>query len=196
MKQLEVREPLTYRHMMEADLLFVGQRVGVSIVSLQIKPWNKQSIMGHQPRQQNESDGVLLHCYLRIRSRGSRQVPNYRKFLKGAGNKASLANYISLYILEHATEYIPNGKSIILAGGFSEGTLVKEAAPSGVSSIERLYSNQEEADTRMILHASSLSRDHERIIIQCDDTDVLALLVYYFSRGHLTDHVYMYAGHS
>ena len=73
---------------------------------------------------------------------------------------------------------------------------MKEATPSGVSSIERLYSNQEEADTRMILHASSLSRDHERIIIQCDDTDVVVLLVYYFSRGHLTDHVYMYAGHS
>jgi len=44
---------------------------------------------------------------------GSRQVPNYLKFLKGVGNKASLANYISLYILEHATAYIPNGISII-----------------------------------------------------------------------------------
>ena len=73
---------------------------------------------------------------------------------------------------------------------------MNEATPSVVSSIERLYSNQEEADTRMILQASSLSRDHEKIIIQCDDTDVLVLLVYYFSRGHLSDHVYMYAGHS
>ena len=148
--------------------------------------------MGHQSRKKNES-ATLLPTY---QIQGSRQVPYYCKFLKGASNKASLANYISLYILEHTTEYIPNGKSIILAGGFSEGMPVKEATPSGVSSIERLYSNQEEADTRMILHASSLSRDHERIIIQCDDTHVLVLLVYYFSRGHLTDHVYMFAGHS
>ena len=73
---------------------------------------------------------------------------------------------------------------------------MKEATPSGVSSIERVYSNQEEADMRMIIHASSLSRDLERIIIRCDDTYVLVLLVYYFSKGHLTDHVYMYAGHS
>ena len=73
---------------------------------------------------------------------------------------------------------------------------MKEATSSGVSSIEGLYSNQEEANTRMILLTSSLSRDHERIIIRCDDTDVLVLLVYYFSRGHSTDHVYMYAGHS
>ena len=72
---------------------------------------------------------------------------------------------------------------------------MKEATPSVVSSIARLYSNQEEADTPMILHASSLSRDHEKIIIQCDDTDILVLLVYYFSRGHLSGHVYMYAGH-
>ena len=46
MKQLEEREPLMYRHMMEGGLLlFVGQRVGFSNVSLQIKPWNKQSIV-------------------------------------------------------------------------------------------------------------------------------------------------------
>ncbi len=34
------------------------------------------------------------------------------------------------------------------------------------------------------------------IIIRSDDTDVLLLSVYYFSRGQLTDHLYMYAGHS
>ena len=48
----------------------------------------------------------------------------------------------------------------------------------------------------MILHACSLANDADRIIIRCDDTDVLVLLVYYFSRGQLNEHVYMYAGHS
>ncbi len=45
MKQLEEREPPMYRHMVcvggGGGLLFVGQRLGFSIVSLQIKPWNK-----------------------------------------------------------------------------------------------------------------------------------------------------------
>ena len=50
MKQLEEREPLMYRHMMERGLLFVGQRVGFSIVSLQIKPWNKQPIVKQRAR--------------------------------------------------------------------------------------------------------------------------------------------------
>ena len=51
-----------------------------------------------------------------------------------------------------------------------------------------VYSNTEEADTWMILHASSLSRQIGRIIIHSDDTDVLLLSVFYFTRGHLTDH--------
>ena len=41
-----------------------------------------------------------------------------------------------------------------------------------------------------------LSRDHSRIIIRCDDTDVLVLLVYYWSRRALVDELYMHAGHS
>ncbi len=100
---------------------------------------------------------------------GSRPVPNYRSFLKWVGNKASLANFISTYIQEHAAEHIPNGKAIILAGGFSDGKLVNAVTPSGVSSLSSLYSNHEEADTRMILHACSLAKDHDRIIVRCDD---------------------------
>ena len=80
-----------------------------------------------------------------------------------------------------------------MAGGFSERKLVKAITPSVVSSLDSLYSNHEEADTLMIL---SLSKDHGRIIIRNDDTDDLVSLVYYFSLGQLTDHVYMYAGHS
>jgi len=58
------------------------------------------------------------------------------------------------------------------------------------------YSNQDEADTQIILHDCCLSKNYDRIVIQTDDTDVLVLLVYYCSKGELADHVYMYAGHS
>ena len=54
-----------------------------------------------------------------------RPVPNYHTFLKEIGNKANVTNYTSNYILENAREQIPHGKSIILAGGFSIGKLVK-----------------------------------------------------------------------
>ena len=45
------------------------------------------------------------------------------------------------------------------------------------SCVEGIYSNQEEADRRMILHASCLSKAHGRIIICCDDTEVLVLSI-------------------
>jgi len=37
---------------------------------------------------------------------------------------------------------------------------------------------------------------HTRVIIRCDDTDVLVLLLHYYSKGHLNGEVYMHAGHS
>ncbi|KAG1661418.1 Ubiquitin carboxyl-terminal hydrolase 45 [Nymphon striatum] len=51
-------------------------------------------------------------------------------------------------------------------------------------------------DSEIILHAISLSRDHSRVIVRCDDTDVLVLLIYYSSREQLAEKVYMYTGHS
>ena len=127
---------------------------------------------------------------------GNRQVPNYRKFLRASCNKANLAEYICNYIIEHVAEYLSYDTSVVLAGGFREATLVKSVSTSTVANLENLYCNQEEADTRMIFHACYLSQEHGRVIVHCDDIDVLVLLVHYHSRGYLSDQVYMYAGHS
>jgi hypothetical protein len=124
-----------------------------------------------------------------------RQVPNYRQFLKNSGNKASLANFICQHVCENVGDKLPTGTSIVLAGGFSEGEVVKHVTETGVSPLDNLFSLQEEADTRILLHAVYLS-DHSRIIIRCDDTDVLVLLIYYWSKGLLSPEVYMHAGHS
>ena len=37
---------------------------------------------------------------------------------------------------------------------------------------------------------------HKRVIVRCDDTDVLVLLIHYYDKGMLADEVFMYAGHS
>lgn len=48
---------------------------------------------------------------------------------------------------------------------------------SGVNCLTDLYSDQEEADTRLVLHAIHLAESHSHVIVKCDDTDVLVLLV-------------------
>jgi hypothetical protein len=123
-------------------------------------------------------------------------VPNYRLFLKGSANKAALAAFVCESIAASAPAHLEQNKAIILAGGFANGETVKSIMNSGVVTIPHLFSTQEEADTRIILHSIDLARTHCRVIVRCDDTDVLVLLLYYFGRGLLADEVFMHAGHS
>ena len=44
-----------------------------------------------------------------------------------------------------------------------------------------LFSDYEEADTRLLLHAQHASQEYERIIIQSPDTDVAVLCAAHFS---------------
>ena len=67
---------------------------------------------------------------------------------------------------------------------------------SGVDKLTDLYIDQEEADTRLVLHAIYLAESHSRVVIRCDDTDVLVLLVYYSSEGMFgSSTVFMHSGH-
>ena len=128
--------------------------------------------------------------------KGNIDVPNYTGFLKFSANKESLAAFLSEYICENGQEVLSRDTSIVLAGGFADGEVVKVVHGEGVSCLEELESTQKEVDTRLLLHSIVLSRDHSRIIVRCDDTDVLVLLLYYSSKGMLANEVYMHAGHS
>ena len=65
----------------------------------------------------------------------------------------------------------------------------------GKRDLDRLFSTNKEADTRMLLHAIALALFHENFIIKSDDTDVLILLLYYQSKDKLPPLTYMHAGH-
>ena len=117
--------------------------------------------------------------------------------MQSSKNKAGLAVLISDYFVSHAPEKMTDGTCITLAGGFQEGEKVQTVDRAGVIDVPDLHSTQEEADTRMILHAVKLTAtgSYARITIRSDDTDVLMLLLYYKSLGKLGPDVYMHAGH-
>ncbi|MGH0162910.1 UNVERIFIED_CONTAM: hypothetical protein FKN15_043835 [Acipenser sinensis] len=123
---------------------------------------------------------------------GARIVPNYKLFLKGSANKATLAEFVSKYLASQAPAHLPEAKSIVIAGGFADGKRVMHLTYSGGAALENMFSTQEEADTRMVLHAISLSKDHYRVIVLCDDTDVLIILIYYFCQGLLAQETNIY----
>lgn len=124
---------------------------------------------------------------------GNRQVP---KFLKSGQNKAALIYFLDKScIKDHASDRIPEEQTLVIAGGYPNRELVREISSQGTRDLEALFSNHDEADTRMILHTTHLST-FPRTIVRCDDKDVLILLLYYQSRGQLSKDVYMHTGHS
>lgn len=127
---------------------------------------------------------------------GQRTVPNYRKFLKNATNKSELTDFLCIYLSEHVQSQLRENESVTLAGGFTDGLLVILVDQRGVREVPELFSTHEEADTRLLLHAIHLARSHSRVIVRCDDTDVLVLLIYYCGEGMFeSTKVYMNAGH-
>ncbi len=127
--------------------------------------------------------------------KGGRTVPNYRKFLKNSANKASLAVFVSEFILLRK-EFLIGGQKLIIAGGFVDGCMTKCINESTVSDLTDLFSSHEEADTRMVLHAIHFSERYDRVVIRSDDTDVMVLLLYYANSAMLKSSVYMEAGHN
>ena len=128
---------------------------------------------------------------------GSRTVPNYRSFLNSAGNKASLAAFVCDFLLAKSPRTLLEGQQLFLAGGFKDGQVVICVEKNRSFEALDLFSTHEEADTRLVLHATDihLRKSHERVIIRCDDTDVLVILLFYCSKNMLPGLVYMHAGH-
>ncbi|KAF3842504.1 hypothetical protein F7725_024455, partial [Dissostichus mawsoni] len=112
---------------------------------------------------------------------GHTKLPNYRRYLSRSGNEALLSAFVSNYITRTGRCRLTEDQTIILAGGFEDTEETKTILKDRVESLVDLMSDQEEADTRIVLHAIHLAKTYKRVIIKCDDTDVLVLLLYYAS---------------
>ena len=92
---------------------------------------------------------------------GRRRVPNYRKCMKNATNKSALAEFICVYLTDSAPQILKEHQWLMLARGFTNGLLVKVVE-----------------HTIILLHTIDLATTHSMIIVRCDYTDVLVLLIY------------------
>ena len=91
-------------------------------------------------------------------------------------------------------------QSLYLAGLISNPETVKMLNQNGMIDCSCLASTQEEADTRIIVHALYSDKLYQennvqgRIIVKCPDTDVLVLLVHYFSKMKNTSGLWFQTG--
>ena len=72
--------------------------------------------------------------------------PEWSNFMTLEDDKADLALLLSNYLIDHS----PSDQTIVVAGGFSEATIVKFSDP--MLDLSMLEADHEEADTRLILH--------------------------------------------
>ena len=73
----------------------------------------------------------------------------------------------------------PHSKVIVAASGFSNEETV-ESSHSDIIDNEPLEARHEETDTRIVLNCVKNLTD--KIVVQCRDTDVIALLLGHFHR--------------
>ena len=184
-------DDLGYRVLQRMGMLMTGE-LAVTSVTLVFDRYDNPDSIKQMERARLEA-GETTPTYV---IQGSNKVPNYRNFLKSYKNKATLVEFLCNYIMLNGPAMLEDGQSIILAGGLKDGKDVKVVQHSGVTDSPELASTHG-ADTRMVLHTISLADKYSRIIVQCDDTDVLVLLIHYCGKGMFgNSSVYMHAGHA
>jgi hypothetical protein len=112
---------------------------------------------------------------IRQQVNSSAPVPrNWHKFLRCDDNKTALFRFIAE---EMCTKPLADGKLLIGTHGFN----VKSSHVYNMSSLEPC--TQEEADTRMILHAAEMVKaGYSRILIRTVDTDVVVFTIAFYRK--------------
>jgi hypothetical protein len=94
-----------------------------------------------------------------------RVIPDWKKFISSGENKQSLIRFLGDYIVKHINQNssLQEGQSLYLAGLFPNPETVKMLKQNGMLDCSCLVSTQEEADTRIILHALYSDKLNKRI---------------------------------
>ena len=111
------------------------------------------------------------------------KVTDMKKIMTSSKCKSQIASFYTKYISEQAHDLIPSSVSVFVSGGMEEKVL--KIKNDCISYVQELESNQEEADTRMLLHVKHCRNlAAKRIVLFSPDTDVLLLLLHhYFDLG-------------
>jgi hypothetical protein len=128
-----------------------------------------------------------------------RVIPDWKQFISsGEAIIRFLGDYIAKRIRQNSS--LQEGQSLYLAGLFSNPETVKMLNQNGMSDCSCLASTQEEADTRIILHALYSDKLYQennvqgRIVVKSPDTDVLVHLVHYFPTMKNTSELWFQTG--
>ena len=115
----------------------------------------------------------------------STPVPKqWDKYITNPKNKKNLCDFLTKSMCSLGKARLPANPRLIIGGGLKDGErCVEITRANDYHELSDLQSNQEEADTRMLLHAkhAASERQEVNIVIQSPDTDVLVLCAAHFN---------------
>ena len=108
---------------------------------------------------------------------GTTKLPSsWDNFISVNANKVDLIRYLTTELLPSASK-LRARRELIVAGGSVDPKIVVSSCQGN---LPHLQSNQEEADTRLILHAKeAVLIGFLKIIVICKDTDVFVLFIHH-----------------
>ena len=113
----------------------------------------------------------------------STPVPKqWGKYISNPQNKVNLCDYLTKSLCKLGQERLPENKKLVIGGGLKDGERCVVVTRGQCCDMPDLKSDQEEADTRLLLHAKYASTPETRIVIHSPDTDVLVLSAAHFDR--------------
>ena len=110
-------------------------------------------------------------------------APDPKSFFSVSQNKAALLQYLcQKWVADEEKSTKLGVLKLYLAGGFQDVKETVMLTNGCASSVPELQSTQEEADTRLLLHAMYATKNEgvKRIVIHANDTDVIILCLYYY----------------
>ena len=97
----------------------------------------------------------------------SRPIPDWKKILSVPENKTGLIRFLGDNALKHYTCFtLGDNDQLQLAGCFQNPETVMIISSGSIDDVPELFSAQEEADTRIILHALFANKDIEELWFQ------------------------------
>ena len=133
--------------------------------------------------------GAVTSTILYKNLSGDHNIKQWRKFLCSSGNKSSLIKFLVEQWKQPEHRKKLNGKAMYVT---CEETCFK-MTEGACMEVPELLSTQEEADTRLLLHALHAARSGSKaVVIGAEDTDIMVLCL-----GHHKDipcHIYQKRG--
>ena len=148
---------------------------GCNRVDVVFDRYNKEDSIKEAERARR---GSSSRYEVRISGPSTRVLKKWQNFICNPVNKTNLKVFLGSTWKEMAKAKLAVDQKLVLAGCFmnSEDTLA--ITQNEENPLIHLSSDHEEADRRMLLHASDCTQDHQRIVVQSPDTDVAVLCVY------------------